>query len=510
MQVKKVVIVGGGSSGWMTAAYLSEIMKKKTDPKIEITLIESDSIGKIGVGEATVVSIKYFLQQLGISEADFLRETDGTFKQSVKFSNWAYDPKERPHSYYHPFDNPIIEGDLDVASFWVKKMLAGETTESFGDAASVQPSVCEAGLGPKFLTSKDYEGPLNYAYHFDALKFADFLTGYATSRGVTHIIDDVLETNLSENGYIQSLTTRKSGDLEGDLFIDCTGFSAHLISKKLKVPFVDFKWSLFCDKAITMRVPHPGPDHKILPFTHSTAQDNGWIWDVHLQQRRGTGYVYSSNEISDTQAEETLRAYIGPESEGLDTRIVPMEIGYRQEFWHKNCVAIGLSGGFIEPLESTGIYLIESSIYALTDYFPTNGGFEALAKQYNRLLHAVYDNIISFIKLHYCLSKRTDSEFWKANTDPATFPDALKESLELYSYLTPPSNNPLFPSAFAQPTSFQFILYGMDYKPKAVSGHGSYFPAEEAKAYFDLVKTMRPQALADLPDHNALIRHMIG
>lgn len=510
MQVMKVVIVGGGSSGWMTAAYLSEMMKNKPGPKIEITLIESEAIGKIGVGEATVVSIKYFLQQLGISEAEFLRETDGTFKQLVKFSNWVYDPKERPHSFCHPFDNPIIEQDLDVASFWVRQMLAGETTQSFGDAVSIQPTICEAGLAPKLLTDADYGGPLNYAYHFDALKFADYLAKYAVARGVTHQIDDVIETNMREDGYIKSLTAKKNGEIEGDLFIDCTGFSAHLIEKKLEVPFVDFTWSLFCDKAITMRVPHPDENHQILPYTHSTAQENGWIWDVHLQNRRGTGYVYSGNEISDTEAEQTLRDYIGPQSEGLDTRVVPMRIGYRQKFWHKNCVAVGLSGGFIEPLESTGIYLIESSIYALADYFPTNGGFEPLSKHFNRLLHAVYDNIIAFVKLHYCLTKRTDTEFWRANTDPATIPDVLKESLELYPYLTPPSKNPLFPTPFAQPTSFQFILYGMDYRPQAVSGHGSYYPDQKAKEYFDHVRIRRGQALAGLPTHNELIRHMVG
>lgn len=508
MQVRKVIIVGGGSSGWMTAAYMSEVMKDKPGPKIEISLIESENIGKIGVGEATVVSIKYFLKKLGIGEREFLRETDGTFKQSIKFSNWLYDPKEQPHHYYHPFDNPIIEQDLDVASFWVKKMLEGKTQESFADASSVQPAVCEAGLGPKLLTDKDYDAPLNYAYHFDAFKFANYLTGYATKRGVKHIIDDVIDLNFREDGYISAVVTEKNGEIEGDLFIDSTGFAAHLIGKKMEVPFIDFNWTLFCDRAITLRAPYSDPNHKITPYTHATAQDNGWIWDIQLQKRRGVGYVYSGNAISDTQAEETLRAYVGPDAEGIDAQIIPIKVGYRREIWHKNCVAIGLSGGFIEPLESTGIYLIESSIYALADYFPTNGGFEPLSKHFNRLMHAVYDNIISFVKLHYCLTRRTDTEFWRANADPASFTDTLKESLELYPYLSPPKYDPLYPTPFAQPTSFQFILYGMDYQPKAASGHGSYLPEKVAREYFDLVKTRRPQALAGLPSHNDLIRHM--
>jgi tryptophan 7-halogenase len=508
MRVDKLVIVGGGSAGWMAATFFARVMAQRPGGPLDITVVESANIPRIGVGEATVPTMKAFLKRLGISEGEFLRETDGTFKQAIKFPHWLHDPDDIDQHYYHPFHNPILEGAADMASFWVQQKLAGETALNFADATSFQPSICEAGLGPKRATDPDFEGPLQYAYHFDAFKFATYLTKFATNLGVKHIVDDVVDVALKENGYVKSVKTRDHGDIEGDLFIDCTGFSAVISEKAMGVPFVDYNWSLFCDKAVTIRAPYADPNHKITPYTTATAQKAGWIWDIQLQGRRGVGHVYSSSHMSDDDAEIAIRKYIGDEANDIEAQVIPIKVGHRKEFWHKNCVSIGLSGAFVEPLESTGIYLIEMMITLLGDYFPTNGGFEKLSPQYNRVLTSTIENVIAFVKMHYCLTQRKDTDFWIENTNPDTYTEALKQVLDTYDYLAPPKYEPLFPAPFARPSSFAYILYGLEFEPKAASGHGTFFSPDFMQQAYSSVQQGKAQALANLPDHNELIRQM--
>ena len=508
MRVDKLVIVGGGSAGWMAAAFFSRVMAQREGGPPKITVIESANVPKIGVGEATVPTMKGFLKRLGISEGAFLKETDGTFKQSIKFAHWLHDPKDIDQHYYHPFHNPMLDKPTDFAAYWVQEKLAGRTSTNFADATSFQPAVCEASLGPKRSSDPDFEGPLQYAYHFDAFKFASYLTNLATGWGVEHIVDDVVDVNLREDGYITSVKTNAHGDIEGDLFIDCTGFKAVLSEKAMKVPFVDYNWSLFTDRAITIRAPYADPNHKITPYTTATAQKAGWIWDIQLQGRRGVGHVFSSSHMSDDDAERTIREYIGSEADGLDAQVIPIKVGHRKEFWHKNCVAIGLSGAFVEPLESTGIYLIEMMITLLGDYFPTNGGFEEIAPHYNSVLTNTMENIIAFVKLHYCLTKRKDTDFWIENTKPEYFTEPLKEILATYDYMTPPKYQPLFTTPFARPSSFAYVLYGMEFMPKGASGHGSYFNRSFMEQAYKSVEQGRDQAMAALPDHNELVRQM--
>ncbi|MDH5501220.1 MAG: tryptophan 7-halogenase, partial [Gammaproteobacteria bacterium] len=396
---KKILIVGGGSSGWMAAAYLDAVLNRDGRKLADISLIESPDVPRIGVGEATIPSINHILAAIGIDEIEFLRRVDGTYKQAIKYVNWLHG---RGESYYHAFgryrETPIDTTSLD----W----LMSDRSMPFSETISAQPAICEALLAPKMFGKWDMGTRLPYAYHMNALKFADYLCEISTSRGVQHLLDHVVDIEMAESGDIAAVQTKSGERIEADLFIDCTGFAALLIEKKLGVEWVDCSQWLLCNRAITIQVPYeqsyPG---YVRPNTLATAVSAGWIWEIPLQNRRAWGYVHSSEFVSEDDAEKELRNFVGPIGDAFPTRAVPFKVGYRAKSWVRNCVAIGLSAGFIEPLESTGLYLSDLAAVMMTEHFPYGDDMAPLAYRFNRILANRFHEILDFINMHYCLTR---------------------------------------------------------------------------------------------------------
>jgi len=480
-KIKKIVIVGGGTSGWLSAAYMATKLGGNKNDGVEITLIESSDIETVGVGEATVPFIRNIVASLGIDEATFMKETSATFKMSIKFVDWLNnpDPSKPSHAYHHTFGGFGLLGQDLMAPYWV--MDRENTDLSFVDYTMMEGRLCDVGCGPKRLTDKQFEAPVNYAYHFDAGLLAKLLKKLGSERGVKHLVGTVQKTHLDETGSIEYLETSEHGNLKADLYVDCTGFAAHIIGKAMGTEFHGLNDTLFCDKAIATQVNYDDPDERINPYTTATAQENGWTWDIPLHNRRGVGYVYSSKYTDDDRAEEVIRNYIGDVKHDYSLNKLNMRIGYRHTQWHKNCVAIGLAGGFIEPLESTGIYLADLGLRTLVDYLPTVEKMELGAKQYNAVMTDTYEDIVDFVKMHYCLTKRTDTDFWKDNKREDTIPDSLKEKLEAWKYRVPGTYEfQSIPKVFGLSNYLQ-VLYGMEHLPDLSTDSARYARLVEAR-----------------------------
>jgi tryptophan halogenase len=501
---KQVVIVGGGTAGWLTAAYLARTLAASAPGGARITLIESAEIATLGVGEGTFPSLQRTLKRIGIDEAAFLRDSNASFKQGIRFDDWVEPPGERgPSSYFHPFQSAASPSGLNLLPYW----LLGHAGPGIGwdEAASVQKAVVDAARGPKRITDASYSAPLNYAYHFDAMQFAAMLRKCAIELGVRHLTDTVDEVNLDETGAIGSLTTRAHGELAADLYIDCTGFRAQLIGQAMKSPFTSCQRWLFADRAMGMQVPYDRPDAQIASYTIAAAQDAGWIWDIGLPNRRGVGHVYSSAHMDDGRAEEVLRGYAKDAKGDLALRTFKFQAGYRERPWIKNCVAVGLSGGFFEPLEATGIVFIEVAAVMLANLFPWAGDFEVKAKQFNEIISHRYARAVDFLKMHYTLSRRRDTAFWRDNTDPDTMPERLGELLERWKHRPPESMDfDMNLETFAE-ASWQYVLYGMGFQTDIDAKAGVLTFHEEAKQRFAEIRAESQRAAAMLPDHRALI-----
>lgn len=506
--IKKVVIVGGGTAGWLTANILaSQLSQKGNAQGIDVCLVESPTIPTIGVGEGTVPTMRQTLKMIGLSETEFVRECDATFKQSINFVDWLHKPQNgNHHTYQHLFHYPAMPG-FDLTPYW---LLNDELKMKFEDLVSAQGKACHQGLAPKKITHKEYDGIFDYAYHLDAAKFATLLTKHGIEKhGIRHILANVTGVNQHNNGDICSVDTDCAGRIEGDLFIDCTGFACLLLGKTLGVEFEDKKDILFVDNAVTMQVPYVDEEAPIPSHTISTAQEAGWTWDIGLTQRRGVGYVYSSQYTTHDRAEQVLRDYIGPAAESLNCRQIPMRIGYRKAFWRNNCVAIGLSAGFLEPLEATAILLIEATAKLLVEQFPTNKQCMLYsAKRLNETVRYGWDRVIDFIKLHYYLSRRTDTQFWLDNTHPNSAPDSLLERLEAWRYRVPSESDFFSKYEVFQLENYQYVLYGMDFKTELSHAQQHYFKQAQAQDFYQRFSKHQLSLLKSLPQHRELIKQI--
>jgi len=458
--VQNIVIVGGGTSGWLTAGVIAARHQGRMKSGFTVTLVESPDIKIIGVGEGTWPTLRTTLEKMGVSETDLFRHCDAAFKQGARFARWTTGAAD--DGYYHPLMLPQGFHQVNMVPHWLEK----DGGQSFCDAVTPQGALCDDGLAPKTITTPEYQGLANYAYHLDAGKFAPFLQKHCTEKlGVRHVLADVQRVNQNENGDISSLALKQGGVVAGDLFVDCTGFASLLLGKTLGVGFKDCSDVLFCDTAMAVQVPYETPADPMASHTISTAHSAGWTWDIGLPTRRGVGYVYSSRHISDEAAAEELMAYIGPRGKGLSPRKIPIRSGYRETFWKNNCVAVGLAAGFLEPLESSAIVLVELSAKLIAEQMPANREvMDIVAKRFNDVTHYRWGRIIDFLKLHYVLTRRPE-KFWQDNIDPATVPDRLKNLLQLWKYQPPwffdefDRLEEVFPAA-----SYQYVLYGMGFR----------------------------------------------
>ncbi len=501
--VDRIVIVGGGTAGWLTAGVIAARHQGRIKAgTFSVTLVESPNIPIIGVGEGTWPTLRSTLSKMGVSETDLFRHCDAAFKQGAKFARWTTGAAD--DFYYHPLMLPQGFSQVNLVPHWLNT----EGSRSFCDAVCTQGVLCDDGLAPKAITTPEYQAVANYAYHLDAGKFAPFLTKHCTETlGVVHVMADVTSVNLAETGDIASVSTRQSGDVEGDLFVDCTGFRSLLLGQALKVPFKDCGDVLFCDTALAVQVAYDTPDAAISSHTISTAQSNGWIWDIGLPTRRGIGHVFSSRHTTLQAAEDELAQYVGPAIKVNGVRKIDIRSGHRERLWKNNCVAVGLAAGFLEPLEASAIVLVELSAKLIAEQMPAcREVMDILANRFNETTLYRWGRIIDFLKLHYVLTKRTDSAFWRDNVDPETVPERLRDLLKLWKYQSPwffdefDRIEEVFPAA-----SYQYVLYGMGFQTEAVP-EDHVTTAEAARKLFDENLATTQRMRSQLPKNRDLIR----
>ncbi|GGJ47847.1 tryptophan halogenase [Sphingopyxis bauzanensis] len=457
--IERIVIVGGGTAGWLAASRLAS-SPRATAGHLSVTLIEAPDIPTIGVGEGTWPTMRATLAAIGIGEAEFLAACDGSFKQGSRFDGWV--TGEAGDRYLHPFTSPPTAPIGGLLAAWQ----TSAPDLPFAAAMTAQAQVCDLDLAPRQRAMPEYQGAANYAYHLDAGKFAALLASHAVRKlGVRHISDHVVGVARGVDGGIASVATRQHGDVAGDLFIDCSGHASLLIGGELGVEWIDRSDILFNDRALAAQVP-VAPGSPIASQTVSTAHAAGWIWDIGLPGRRGIGCVYASRFMDDDAAEAALRAYIArvlPGAPEVSARRLSFPTGHRARFWQGNCLAIGLSAGFIEPLEASAIVLIELSLNALIDNFPASRAAMPIhADRFNELFRYRWDRIVEFLKLHYALSRRPEA-YWLEQRNPAHIPPRLAGMLELWRD-QPPSiwDFPRVDEIFSA-ESHQYILYGMGY-----------------------------------------------
>jgi tryptophan 7-halogenase len=493
--------VGGGSAGWLSAGIIAA-----AHPALQVTLVESPDVAPIGVGEGTWPSMRDTLSKIGVSETDFFRECDVAFKQGSKFSGWV--TGQENDYYFHPFVLPQGYSETPLAGRWQQR----HPDVPFADLVSFQPHLCAQGRAPKQAVTPEFAAVANYGYHLDAGKFGVFLRKHCMDKlGVKFVPDHVSAINSHENGDIASLQTRNHGALEGALFVDCTGMQSLLLGEHFGIEFLSQQHVLFNDSALAIQVPYPAEDSPIASQTTSTAQDCGWIWDIGLPARRGIGYVYSSAHTGDQAAERSLRRYLQKTgaTEAGAARKLSFRPGYRRQFWHRNCVAIGLSAGFIEPLEASALALVELSASMLSDEMPaTRDVMDVVARRFNEAFTYRWERVIDFLKLHYVLSKRTDSAYWRDNREQASIPDRLAELLTLWRHRAPSRYDfgridEIFPSA-----SYQYVLYGMGFRTEFDAADQRPETQHMADACFREAQALTAKMLPALPANRELIAHI--
>lgn len=496
----RIAIVGGGTAGWLSANHLGRVLSQNSS--VSITLIESPEIPVIGVGEGTVPAIRNSLQQFGIRETDFINSCDVSFKQGIKYVNWL---DKRKHgfnnSYYHLFDYPFPFGE-DLTSYW----LSGNQfkSKSFAHIVSSQASVCDSCLSPKNITTPEYQGDTTYAYHFDARKFAALLKKNAMERySVEYKSANVIDANLNGEGNIGSLVTKELGELGFDFYIDATGFSCVLLGKKMGVEFVSRKDQLLVDTALAVQIPTQ-PGEEIPPYTIATAHQAGWIWDIALPERRGVGLVYSTRHLPDSEAGRKLSHYLGVSKGELKFRKIPVVVGRRKKFWVKNCVAMGLAQGFVEPLEATSILLTDFGARLLAEKLPLSvRDFELFSQQYNEIMLYSWDRVFEFVKMHYCISDRSDSKFWIDNRNPNTIPEVLSERLRRWRMGHPKTFDFFSKFEIFDVENFLYVLYGMHYPTDSV--HLSELDRKRLESVVSSVERTTEKVKEKLPGHRELL-----
>lgn len=491
-RIRSIIILGGGTAGWMTAATLARFLK---NDYCSITLLESDSISTIGVGEATIPQLQIFNKTLGIDEDDFIRRTKGTFKLGIEFVDWG----KLGDRYIHAFGE--VGKDIEPLPFyhyWWKLKREGKAQ----DIAEYTLNSMAAPKG-KFMRSIDAgNSPLSniaYAFQFDAGLYANFLREYAEERGVVRKEGKMKQARLNaENGFIDSLQLESGEIIAGDFFIDCSGLRALLIGKAMNVGFEDWAHWLPCDSALAAPCEKTEP---LLPFTRSTAQSAGWQWRIPLQHRTGNGHVFSSQFMEEEEAKKILLGNLDGKLLA-DPRLIKFKTGKREKLWEKNCVAIGLSGGFMEPLESTSIYMVQSALARLMNLFPSREFNEHDVRFYNNQSDFEYRSIRDFLILHYKATEREDSEFWRYCSD-MPIPDTLQQKIDQYL-----ENGQLHrrDQELFNETSWLEVFHGQNMHPKAYHPLADVMPEAEIARRLEGIRRVIARSVDAMPQQEDFIR----
>ncbi|MBV9161927.1 MAG: tryptophan 7-halogenase [Pseudonocardiales bacterium] len=501
--VNSIVIVGGGTAGWMSAAYLTAAF----GPRLSVTLVESDRVSTIGVGEATFSTIRHFFDYLGLTEEQWMPHCSASYKLAIRFENWS----KPGHHFYHPFEQLRVAGGFTLADWW---LLLGDRTDSFDRHCFITPALCETKRSPRHFDGSLFTDDLDehtgrstlaeqraqfpYAYHFDADLLAKFLARYGTERGVRHVVDDVIGVGQDERGWITHVDTCNHGPLTADLFIDCTGFRGLLINQTLGERFQSFNDVLPNNRAVSLRVPRDIQRLGMAPYTTATAMGAGWIWTIPLFGREGTGYVYSDSFCTPDEAEHTLRKFAAPDQDDLSVNHITMRIGRNTRAWVHNCVAVGLSNAFVEPLESTGIFFIQYAIEELVKHFPDARWDPALVQRYNDRLAHVVDGVKEFLILHYRAAGRDDTLYWK-EAKIREIPASLAERLELATRLLLDEST-IYPAYHGfEAYSWNTMILGLGSGPKRARPALELMNPELACARFAVIRRYSDKLAASLP-----------
>jgi tryptophan 7-halogenase len=489
--LRSIVIVGGGTAGWMTAAALSQVLGPR---RCELTLIESDTIATVGVGEATIPSLVSFHQMLGIDEVDFLHATRATFKLGIEFRDWRA-PGDR---FFHPFGlyGVGVEHSLFQA-YWLRGQLRGRVAPleewSVSGLAARQGRFGHPSKSPAL-------SQLSYAYHFDASAYARYLRSHAEARGVRRIEATVAGARLDERGMIEAVRLTDGRAIAGDFFIDCSGFHSLLLGQTLAADYVDWSKWLPCDRAVAIPCARSAD---LSPYTRSTAREAGWQWRIPLQHRIGNGHVYCSAEVSDDEAHARLMDSLEGPAIG-EPRVLRFKAGRRSRAWVGNCLALGLAAGFLEPLESTSIHFIQTGLGRLFAHFPDRDLDPAITAEYNRLTALEYEHVRDFLVLHYCATSRDDTSFWRACRSMSV-PEGLAYKQQVFQrtgrVITLEGETFLPPSWLA-------LFAGHRLWPDRYEPYPDLLPDAELDSRFGAMKQTIQAAVATLPSHESFIRDL--
>ena len=497
--IQKLVVVGGGTAGWMTAASLARHFR---NTPLAITVVESSAIGTIGVGEATIPTIRRFYRDLGMTDADVMNATQATCKLAIRFDGWS----ATQQNFYHPFG--LFGQDvrnIPFHQYWLRMHRLG-LSDSIADY-SLGIALADAG---KFTTpSRNPPSSLSifdWALHFDAARFAALMKRYATDNGVRAVDGKIEQTHLrASDGFIESVELADGTKLSGDLFVDCSGFRGLLIEKALQTGYDEWSESLFCDRAVAMQSEHDEPGGNPPPYTRAIAHAAGWQWKIPLQQRQGNGYVFSSNHVSDDEALDTLMRHVrgAPLTE---PNFIPFVPGRRRKAWHRNCIAIGLAAGFLEPLESTSIALIETGIEKIKMLFPDRSFNPAVIDEFNEMTALEYERVRDFIILHYKLNGRAGQPFWDACRD-MDVPDNLRHKMTLFEQR---GHLVKYRWEIFQPQSWIAIYHGLGFLPHRYDPAVDGFDIDYLKKAFAEMKQSLEIAAAETPAHGDFLAELQG
>jgi tryptophan halogenase len=490
LRIKRVVVVGGGTAGWMTAAVLSRAMGES----LQIHLVESDAIGTVGVGESTIPQIRNVNHFLGIDEDAMLRATSGTFKLAIEYNDWV-----RPgHSYLHAFgDVGLPLGPLPFQQYWLRR----RAESGVEDLATYSLNATAANACRMARMEKVGNSPLagiKYAFQFDAGLYGRMLRTYAERRGVKRTEGKIVDVRLrGDDGFIEAVILESGAPLAGDLFIDCSGFRGLLIEGALKSGFDDWGEWLACDRAIAVG---SAPASSMRPYTQANARPAGWQWRIPLQHRTGNGHVYCSELMSDDEATAILLGSLDGEPLG-DPRPIRFKSGVRRQIWSRNCVAVGLAAGFLEPLESTAIHLIQSGISRLLSLFPDRGFDRVIIDEYNRNTRREYEQVRDFLVLHYRTTERRDTPFWR-RCAALPLPDGLRHKMEIFD-----ATGQIFREGeelFTEHSWLQ-VMVGQGILPRRHHPLADSLPREKLDEFLGSVRTVIRGAVEQMSTHERFI-----
>lgn len=485
-KIHKIVIIGGGTAGWMMASALSSVLRSQ---KLNITLIESEAIGTVGVGEATLPGIRFFNRKLGIDENELMAATQATYKLGIEFVNWG----KLGDSYIHPFG--VFGLDINRTSFhhYVTRAInSGQTLNMDHFSLPVMASRHNKFQYPD-EDMKSLLSTFGYAYQFDSGLYAKFLRKFC-QEDVTRIEGRVVEvTQNQESGYLETVKLENGSEISGDFFIDCSGFRSLLMGKTLGIGYDDWTEYLPCDRAVTVASERLSP---LRPYTRATAKNEGWQWQIPLQHRTGNGYVYSSHFSSDDEAHKTLLETVEGKTNS-DPKTLKFVTGRRKKNWEKNCVSIGLSGGFLEPLESTGIFLIQEAITNFIENFPDRLGFEVEQNEYNRVMDLHFERVRDFLVLHYVATTRDDSPFWR-HCRHMKIPDSLAYKMALFKER---GNVISYETGAFKDASWLAVYYGQGIIPKYHHPMTEHMPENLLARQLETVRKQVVQSVSLMSDH---------